>query len=547
MKKHNTVKVVLITLLLFLLLTWIFPAAYFSGEYIDQGRIQMGLFDMFNYPLTSLSYFGYIALFIVLVGGFYGILYKIPAYRTFLDRIVKKCTGKEKIILSVIMLIFAVATSICGLNIGLAIFIPFVVSLILLMGYDKIVAALTTVGSITVGLAGTTYAYSNISILLSSLNLKVDYEIGVRAIILLVGLIVLIFNTLMYIKKENKVTKVEKKTIKHVEEKVEDKKVEVKEEKEEKVEKNSKSTSKAADSKKSSNSSKSSKKGKSTTKSGKKNNNKAAVKDEDIIVVKESISEDTDEDLVPTIVDSKHKIWPLVLGFILLFVVLILAFVPWGESGFGVNWFDNATTKVLEYEVFKFPIFAKLLGTVNSFGNWSITDMFLPLGILVLFLALVYKVKFDDILDGFVNGAKKALGPAVIVILVYTALVLVTYHPFQLTIYKMILGLSKGFNIATTAIVAILASLFNADPSYVYQSVIPYYTSVVTNSDNYSIVAIMFQSLYGLTMLVAPTSLVLMGTLSYLKVNYKDWLKNVWKFLVEFLVVLLIIFIILAM
>ena len=53
--------------------------------------------------------------------------------------------------------------------------------------------------------------------------------------------------------------------------------------------------------------------------------------------------------------------------------------------------------------------------------------------------------------------------------------------------------------------------------------------------------------MYGLTMLVAPTSLILMATLSYLKVSYKDWLKNVWKLLLELFIILLIIFIILAL
>ena len=46
MKKHNTVKVVLIVLLLFLVLSWILPAAYYSSQYVDQGRVQMGLFDL---------------------------------------------------------------------------------------------------------------------------------------------------------------------------------------------------------------------------------------------------------------------------------------------------------------------------------------------------------------------------------------------------------------------------------------------------------------------------------------------------------------------
>ena len=133
-----------------------------------------------------------------------------------------------------------------------------------------------------------------------------------------------------------------------------------------------------------------------------------------------------------------------------------------------------------------------------------------------------------------------------IVLLLYVVLVITTYHPFQLRIYKAILGLSDGFNVATTALIAILSSLFNADPSYAFQSIIPYYMSVVTNADNYHIVAIMLQALYGFTMLVAPTSAVLMGVLSFLNVSYKEWLKNTWKLLLELFVVLLIVFIVLA-
>ena len=59
MKRHNALKVVLCTLAVFLLLTWILPTAYFQTSYVTQGRIQMGLFDIVNYPMTALQYFGY--------------------------------------------------------------------------------------------------------------------------------------------------------------------------------------------------------------------------------------------------------------------------------------------------------------------------------------------------------------------------------------------------------------------------------------------------------------------------------------------------------
>ena len=211
--KSNSAKVVLVTIMVFFVLTWIFPAAYFSSEYVEQGRVQMGLFDLFNYPITALSYFGYIAFYIILVGGFYGILYKIPAYRSFLDKIVDMTKGMEKIVLVFFVVLNAFLVSICGVHLALALFIPLIVSIILLMGYDKMVAAMVIVGSIIAGLIGTTFAYNNVSVVTSTFGIAFDYQIGVRFVILLVAIALVVFNILMYIKNHGSKVKIEKKTI----------------------------------------------------------------------------------------------------------------------------------------------------------------------------------------------------------------------------------------------------------------------------------------------------------------------------------------------
>lgn len=539
MKKHNTVKVVLITILVFLLLSWILPAAYYSGQYVDQGRVQMGLYELFNYPLTALSYFGYIALFILFIGGFYGILYKIPAYRTFLDKIVSIFEGKEKIFLAIVSVLLAVGVSICGLQIAFAIFIPFIVALILLMGYDKIVAAMIIIGSMAAGLIGSTYAYANMNVITSVLSLNLDYQIGVRFVILIVGIVLVLFNTFVYIKKYMKITKPLLKVNKEV-------KIEVDVEKKPSTNSAAKKTNSKTVAKKNTKASKTSKATKSTKGKSTKTANKAALKDNNIIVVKESITDNNDDYLIPEKEGSSHKVWPFVVGFTLMFILLILAFITWGDNGFKISLFDNITKSVTEFKIFKFPIFSKLYGTMNAFGTWTLVDLFLPIALLTLILVIIYKVKIDDILDGFASGVKKALTPALIVILVYTCLVLVTYHPFQLTIYKAILGTSKKYNVFKAILTFGLAGVFNGDISYVAQSVIPYYTSIVTNTDKYPLIGVIFQSIYGLVTLFAPTSLILMGTLSFLNVSYKDWLKNIWKLLLELFVVLLIVFIILA-
>ena len=56
MKKNNTLKVLLITILFVYLLTWILPITYFQNELTTDARYQIGLFDMFNYPTLTLYY-----------------------------------------------------------------------------------------------------------------------------------------------------------------------------------------------------------------------------------------------------------------------------------------------------------------------------------------------------------------------------------------------------------------------------------------------------------------------------------------------------------
>ena len=543
MKKHNTVKVVLLTLLVFVVLTWIIPAAYYSGEYVDQGRIQIGLFDLFNYPMTTLSYFGYISLFVMVVGGFYGILHIIPAYRSFLDKIVGICKGKEKIALSVIVVLLAIITSICGTQFELLLFFPMLASVILLMGFDKLVVALTLVGSTVVGIAGTTFGYNNAGLLNSVLAVELTDNILIKVIILLVGIVLLIFNILTYVSRSNVASKAalkaEKKVIKTESEKEEVKPVA------KKAAETKKSPAKTSKNKKPTNKKGSTTKTKSSSKASRKDN-KAAAKGDEVIVVKESLLNDSLEEFVPVVVNSKHKIWPIVIAFVLMFIIAIMGIIPW-TNAFNVEAFTKASSAVSEFELFGFPIFGKLLGTFNAFGEWGITDFFLMMVVFTLLLTIIYKVKLNDVFDGFVKGVKKALAPAFLIMIVYTILVINTYHPFQLTIYNVILGITDGFNIVTTSLVSILSGLFNVDVAYSMQAVVPYFASVVTDTEVYAIAAMLFQSMYALSMLVAPTSAMLVVVLSYMGISFKEWFKAIWKLFVEFLVVLLIIFIILVL
>lgn len=545
--KSSVLKIVLLTVLALMLMSWILPAAYYSEQYTDQGRVQMGFFDLFNYPVTALSYFGYIAFFVLAIGGFYGILNKIPAYRTFLDNFVGRVQGREVRFFAFIMLLIAALVSLGGMQIPLLVFFPMLVSVILLLGYDKIVAAMILVGSTAVGLIGSTYAYGNTNIIMTVLSLDITSEVIAKLVILLLGLALLVLNLLLYIKKTNTVTKVIKKdnkksSVKEV--KAEVKEVEVKKTKKtatKSTKDNKAKTTKTTKAKASKST------GKKNTKSSSKKNIKAALKDEEVIVVKESVDSSSDmSKYVQESDNSYHTTWPLVTAFVLLFILVIFAFIPW-SNGFGFNLFSDVTSNVLSFEIGGFAIFSKLFGTINAFGFWTIIDLLLPMTLLILFLAIVYKVKFNDILKGFMDGIKRALPLGLITILIYSCLVIVTYHPFQLVIYKALLSGIDKFNVfgaLLSSLTALLAGIFNVDPSYAFQSVLLYLTSVVTDSASYSTIGVIFQAMYGFGVIFAPTSFILMIVLEYLDIPYTSWIKAIWKFLLELLAVLLIAFII---
>lgn len=537
MKKHNILKVVLLSILVVVVCTWIFPTASYQTELVVGDRAQLGIFDLFSYFVELFRYFPYVILMTLATGIFYGVAYKIPAYRVLLDKIVKKFSGKESIFLAVIMILIAAIVSVTGLSFGILFVFPFVISVVLLMGYNKLVAASVTVGSTIVGILGTTLGNNTVYYINAVLGTDVQNEMITKVILLVIGLILLVFNVLLYAKKtKNSTDKVLELVPASVEAEKKDSKV-VKEEKVVEKKKEAKKTDvKKTDSKKKETVEKKTSK-KATTKTTSKSSTKKSTTKTKAYDLKSK-----GDTMVTVKPKKKVRTWPFVLVFDLVVIILAIATFDW-VGVLEVEWFQNALNAIQDFTIFDFPIFAKLLGTVNAFGGWTLNYEIPALIILATcFLGFIYGLKMDDFLDGTVDGIKKALRPAVYMFIVYLVLVIVTYNPFQLNITKFLLDLTKDLNVITMTLVAMVSSIFNVESVYVAQSTLPYVSSVITDSTLYPLLAIIFQSIYGLMMLVAPTSVILLGTLSYLEVPYGQWLKHIWKLFLQLLVVLVVIF-----
>ena len=84
MKKNNILKVLGLSFLVLVVLTWIIPAgSYASGSYEKVGTVPLGLFDLVRVPLLSITNLMQYALLTLVVGGFYGVLNKTGVYAPF--------------------------------------------------------------------------------------------------------------------------------------------------------------------------------------------------------------------------------------------------------------------------------------------------------------------------------------------------------------------------------------------------------------------------------------------------------------------------------
>ena len=520
MKKHSLIKVLAILLLIVVVLSY-----FIKGR---NGISYIGLGDVVMNNIQSFYYFFDTVVFLLVLGAFYGLLEHVEAYNTIKEKIVSKVGDNNKKFIFIVIGIFSLLSSLTGLNLILLIFIPFVVSVILMLGYDKITALLSTVGATIVGLIGGIFVTfrdpSGYTATFTTFEKLVGLEdqyanIFPKIVLLIIATILLMLYVNKYInkkdnKKKNEIikeTKTEKKEEKNI-----DKKVEVKTER--------KQSKKVAE-KNSGN--------KSTRKTTSKNPNKAAAKKDDTIVIRKG-----------------PKTWPLIVICALLLVLLVLGYMPW-SSLFEITVFDDFHTWLTGLKIGEYAVFTSLISSnFTAFGSWGQLGNFMMAMILLIVFSIiikfVYKIKFDDMIDYFKEGMKKMLPAASVAVLAYTVLVCVYNNGFMETIITNATD-KFGDNTMIASLLSIFGSITNVDIYYTSAGIFTPIISALSDSANLQVFAIIFQGFYGLVQIFGPTSLLLIICLTFFEVSYMDWLKNIWRFVLELFIAIFVIILIVSL
>ena len=477
-KKFGFVAPILIILLLVVILS------YFVEGRSGIGYIALG--DLVIDYVQSFYYFFDTILFVFAVGGLYGALNKIPAYKKLLNNIVNKIEDKKKMFVIIITIFFVLLTSVGGFNLMALIFIPFVISIILLLGYDKLVALSATVVATFVGVIGgifftfrdgtNQYATSFTTFdKIAGLD-SIWANIIPKLLLLVVGTALLIVFILKHIKEGN-IEELSSNDVFYVEAK---------------------------------------------TKNGK--------------VIKEDY--------------SSVKVWPLVVFGSLLFVVLVLGFMPW-NSLFGITCFDKFHTWLTGLKIGNYAVFTSLISkNVTALGRWGDMGSYLMaivcIFIFLLIMKCVSRVNFKELTKGFVYGVKKMVPVVMVMILAYTVLVAAYNNGFMETIATKA-GESFNDNAFIASLITIFGTIINVDVFYIVAGIVSPVVKSLSDKADLNVFALLFQSFYGLIQICGPTSLLLIVGLSYLEVPYSKWLGYIWRFVLELLFIIFVVLIVVSL
>lgn len=486
MKKHSLFKTILIVLGLLILASYLIPGREGTTSILAIGDIGLNFAQSFYYFFDTV-------VFLLVLGAFYGVLNETPAYKKLLDNIVEKIKSRSKLFVFITVALFAVLTSVTGLINPLLVFVPLFISIILLLGYDKLVAVSSTVVAMLVGFIGgifvtfrdpnNYYGYSATTFE-GFAGLDSYTNLIPQLVLLILGTALLIFFINRHIKN------------------VQDKKV--------KYELNS-----------------------------------------------------SNEELVSEVKgDYKNiKTWPLIVIFSVILVLLFLGYFPW-NSLFEIEVFDKFHAwlvgitipefKFLGIEFPEYAVFNSILSNnLYAFGNWGSLGSFMSIIIMLIaftfIIKLIYKVKFDEVIDGFVNGSKKMIPAVMLMCLAFAVLVCTYNNGFISTIINAAADSKLGLNMVTGMLISGLGTVLHTDLYYACAGVFSPMLAVITEESLYPMFAMAFQSIYGLVSIIGPTSFLLIMVLTYFDIPYTTWVKYIWRFVLMLLLLIILVLLVMTL
>ncbi|MCD6031955.1 MAG: putative rane protein [Thermomicrobiales bacterium] len=206
--------------------TWIIPAGTYDynadGEPIPQTYHEIEhdpqqiLLDSIKAPINGLygiedetgniSFWNYgelfgaidVALFVIIIGGFLGVTMKTGAINAGIARVVTSMTGRERLMIPILMIIFALGGTTYGMAEETLAFYPLIVTVMIAAGYDSLVGASVLLLGAGIGVLGSTINPFATGIASGFAGVSIAEGLVLRLVVLVVGLIIGVIFVMRY-------------------------------------------------------------------------------------------------------------------------------------------------------------------------------------------------------------------------------------------------------------------------------------------------------------------------------------------------------------
>jgi len=142
-----------------------------------------------------------VALFILVIGGFLGVTMKTGAINAAIARVVAVMEGREKLMIPILMVIFALGGTSYGMAEETLAFYPLIVAVMIAAGYDALTGAAVIMLGAGIGVLGSTVNPFATGIASGFAGVSISDGFVLRAIVLVVGLAIGIFFLMRYAEK----------------------------------------------------------------------------------------------------------------------------------------------------------------------------------------------------------------------------------------------------------------------------------------------------------------------------------------------------------
>ncbi len=187
--------------------TWIVP----PGQYTDVDGVMVyeqmaesnpqGIYNILSAPIAGFFDAIDIALFVIVIGGFIGIVMASGAMEAGIAAILKKNKGKEHTLIPILMVLFAIGGTTYGMAEETIAFYPLIIPIFLAAGYDVVTAVMVIMLGAGVGVLGSTVNPFAIGVASEAAGIGLGEGLALRFVLWIVVVIAAIYLTMKYAKK----------------------------------------------------------------------------------------------------------------------------------------------------------------------------------------------------------------------------------------------------------------------------------------------------------------------------------------------------------